>query len=62
MEPAKLTKTAIDKMQYVGKETTTGWAHDIRWDSSLSGFGVRVHPSGKRCSSCAIGTPELGAC
>ena len=37
----KLTKRDIDGFNYEG-----GW--DVRWDSSLSGFGVRIYPSGKK--------------
>jgi len=37
----KLTKRDIDNFSYSG-----GW--DVRWDSAISGFGVRVYPSGKK--------------
>ena len=37
----KLTKRDIDSFSYSG-----GW--DVRWDSAISGFGVRVYPSGKK--------------
>ncbi len=40
----KLTKPTVDKMMY-GKE---GNKQDIRWDDSISGFGVRIYPSGKK--------------
>jgi integrase len=37
----KLTKRDIDLFSYAG-----GW--DVRWDSSITGFGVRIYPSGKK--------------
>ncbi len=37
----KLTKKKIDSFVYRG-----GW--DVRWDSELSGFGVRLYASGKK--------------
>ncbi|MCB9964891.1 MAG: tyrosine-type recombinase/integrase, partial [Rhodospirillales bacterium] len=37
----KLTKRDIDSFLYSG-----GW--DVRWDSAISGFGVRLYPSGKK--------------
>jgi len=37
----KLTKKAIEDFTYNG-----GW--DIRWDTAISGFGVRIFPSGKK--------------
>ena len=37
----KLTKRAIDSLTYCG-----GW--DVRWDSEVTGFGVRLYPSGKK--------------
>ncbi|AZL16333.1 tyrosine-type recombinase/integrase [Rickettsiales endosymbiont of Stachyamoeba lipophora] len=37
----KLTKKEIDKFQYNG-----GW--DVRWDTEVTGFGVRVYESGKK--------------
>lgn len=37
----KLTKRYIENLNYNG-----GW--DVHWDSSISGFGVRVYPSGKK--------------
>ncbi len=40
----KLTKRAIDAMQYGGD----GNARDVRWDDALPGFGVRVYPTGKK--------------
>lgn len=45
MQPTKLTKTAIDRMDFEG---ATPKSHDVRWDTEISGFGVRVHPSGKK--------------
>src|SRR3569832_2344227 len=40
----KLTKRAIDAMQYEGD----GTSRDVRWDDELRGFGVRVYPSGQK--------------
>ena len=37
----KLTKRAIDGFEYAG-----GW--DVRWDTEVPGFGVRVYPTGKK--------------
>lgn len=39
----KLTKRLIDAMTY-----EAGNAKDIRWDSEMAGFGVRLYPSGKK--------------
>lgn len=41
MASKKLTKKDIDAFIYAG-----GW--DVRWDTSLPGFGVRVYPTGKK--------------
>ncbi len=38
---ANLTKRAIDGFKYAG-----GW--DVRWDSEVPGFGLRIYPSGKK--------------
>jgi len=40
----KLTKSLIDKFSY---EKSDG-KQDIRWDSQISGFGVRLYASGKK--------------
>lgn len=40
----KLTKSAIDRLRFEG----TGNAQDIRWDTALPGFGLRLYPSGKK--------------
>lgn len=40
----RLTKRLIDAMQYRG----AGNRRDVRWDDELSGFGVRVYPTGKK--------------
>ena len=37
----KLTKKGIDSYKYKG-----GW--DVRWDSLITGFGLRLYPSGKK--------------
>lgn len=41
----KLTKTLIDGMVFEGKDRNQA---DIRFDDQVSGFGVRVWPSGKK--------------
>ncbi len=40
----KLTKSHIDKIAY----EKTGNKPDIRWDSDLPNFGIRIYPSGKK--------------
>ncbi len=40
----KLTKRLIDSIRY---EKNNG-KRDVRWDSELMGFGIRVYPSGKK--------------
>jgi len=40
----KLTKSHIDKITYEKTENKP----DIRWDSNLPNFGIRVYPSGKK--------------
>lgn len=37
----RLTKQKIDKFTYAG-----GW--DVRWDSDVTGLGVRLYPTGKK--------------
>jgi len=44
----KLTKKFADKAQYEGKELGSGWSRCVYWDDDLSGFGLRVFPSGKK--------------
>jgi integrase len=40
-QTARLTKKKIDQFTYAG-----GW--DVRWDSDVTGFGVRIYPTGKK--------------
>ena len=40
----KLTKRAIDAMQYEGD----GKSRDVRWDDALPGFGIRVYPTNRK--------------
>lgn len=40
----KLTKRLIDGLSYDADNA----ARDVRWDSEISGFGVRIYPSGKK--------------
>lgn len=44
MATYKLTKKLIDGFSYEGD----GKQKDIRWDTEMRGFGVRVYPSGQR--------------
>jgi integrase len=55
----KVTKSAVDQMSYektpIGKpskskpgEVDVSYPADYRWDTQLSGFGVRVYPTGRR--------------
>lgn len=44
MANVKLTKRLIDSFQYEGD----GKSQDVRWDSEMRGFGVRIYPSGKK--------------
>jgi|TARA_B100001964_G_scaffold165952_1_gene182275 integrase len=50
----KITKTVVDRMSYDKEPITkperkeTIYPADFRWDAHLSGFGVRVYPSGRR--------------
>jgi len=40
----KLTKRLIDSFKYEGKAQGKGMSRDVRWDTRLSGFGVRIFP------------------
>ncbi len=42
MKGVRLNKRTIDAAAYQGKGA------DYRWDSELSGFGLRVYPSGRK--------------
>lgn len=44
MMTEKLTKRLIDSFKYEGEDG----ARDVRWDSEISGFGVRIYPSAKK--------------
>ncbi len=49
MATLKLTKRAIDGFKYEGvefKDESKG--HDVRWDATLPGFGVRTYPTGRK--------------
>ena len=41
---AKLTKKKIDSFTYRGKNG----ARDVRWDSAIAGFGIRIYPNGRK--------------
>src|SRR5262245_20439959 len=43
---SKLTKTIIDRAAYQGNDQENEW--DVRWDSAIPGFGVRIYPSGRK--------------
>ena len=40
----KLTKRSIDAFRYQGN----GKSRDVRWDSTMPGFGVRMYPGGRK--------------
>ncbi len=40
----KLTKRSIDSFRYQGD----GASRDVRWDSAVPGFGLRIYPSGRK--------------
>lgn len=40
----KLTKRFIDTLEYNAESKN----RDIRWDSEITGFGIRIYPSGKK--------------
>lgn len=40
----KLTKSLIDSLTYAGENNS----RHVIWDSSLSGFGIRIYPSGRK--------------
>ena len=40
----KLTKRLIETLEYGAADGKK----DIRWDSEISGFGIRLYPSGKK--------------
>lgn len=44
MKDTKLTKRYVDSASYEGE----GNEQDIRWDSVVPGFGLRLYPSGKK--------------
>lgn len=45
MPTLKLTKTKIDAFRYEGVINDKGEAsRDVRWDTEVPGFGVRVYP------------------
>lgn len=41
----KLTKRAVDGLVYQGRPPRGA---DVRWDDELRGFGMRIHPSGRK--------------
>ena len=49
MAALKLTKRAIDAFEYEGvTHKKGGKARDVRWDTTVPGFGVRIYPTGKK--------------
>lgn len=54
----KLTNRLIDAMVYEGD----GKSRDVRWDSTLPGFGIRIYPTGRKAfviSYRALGRKRL---
>ncbi len=43
---AKLTETLIKSLTYTGDSSKNEWC--IWWDEDLTGFGIRIYPSGKK--------------
>ncbi len=43
MATVKLTTKAIKAFQYEGD----GKSRDVRWDTALPGFGLRIYPTAK---------------
>lgn len=49
MKPVRLTNRKIDSLKYRGKKTRGGgWTRCILWDADLTGFAVRIFPSGRK--------------
>ena len=45
----KLTQADIRKFKYGGRVLPKGgWSRDVRWDSDMTGLGVRIYPSGEK--------------
>jgi hypothetical protein len=42
----KLTKSIIDRAVYEGNEHSN--KSDVRWDSAVPGFGLRIYPTGRK--------------
>lgn len=42
----KLTKSIIDRAVYEGDEQGNKW--DVRWESAVPGFGLRIYPTGRK--------------
>lgn len=53
----RLTKARIDSFGYQGD----GNSRDVRWDEKISGFGLRIYPSGKKSFVLSYRSPENGA-
>ncbi len=48
-QKTKLTAKAIDKLSYSKQQTKSGaWPKEIWWDTEVTGFGLRVYPTGKK--------------
>ncbi len=48
-QKAKLTETFVKKATYSKQQADSGaWPRDIWWDTELTGFGIRLYPTGRK--------------
>lgn len=40
-------KLFLQALVYKGRRAGKGWTRDVRWSKKLTGFGLRVFPSGR---------------
>jgi len=50
----KLTKAQIDRFHYEGD----GKSRDVRWDSTVSGLGLRIYPTGRKAFVLSYRDPQ----
>ncbi len=50
----KLTKSQIDRFHYEGD----GKSRDVRWDSTVSGLGLRIYPTGRKAFVLSYRDPQ----